>query len=940
MCKKKIGCLSLFILSIFFMNTALWGGTARAADTGNPEKQAVTDPEGFPDRLAGVKITLPSGYDADENRHYPVLYLMPEDGISAWSKETVEALQETLDSDAAMDMILVQPLFGPAREAEPDVEEDGPAREAEPVAEEDGSAGEAEPDVEEDGSAGEAEPGIAVEEKVTENAMTDASETEMNYSGGSPAQAVDMDVRTAMRELVAWMDESYRTVADPGGRAVGGVADGAYLAALLAYTDPDGKILASPDLFGMVGCVSGNFAGEDNFWLPRYGSVRDMLQHGPLTNGIAMKYYSFVSSASEDPNAYEEDGANDLIAYLITRGAAYAGQYYGYYGNADNTVLDLTIPHGENDAAFRKDAVRRMAEGFTRRMQWRLAEGSLTLSTQAAAAGTDPVEAVCTVRMRPFFSLFYPEGKAEVTVKVSFGEEKPFLESASGNESTLVYDEVSDTLMLTEETWTNEEAPFLLPDRIWAAQGSAVSGDDSAPAEAEADSSAQQDETQIRLTCEFLGAQMELAQVPLVQIRTPGDAPEDRFVELMGEWKFQPQPMVKPGNVPSAEDAADWESTVPCLGWWDERTSKESDMRAFAGYVWYVREFEVPEDFPREEMYQLPLGAFDETDIVFVNGEMVGSTGLDASTWRHLEDTWDRQRVYTVPEEVLSFGGTNVIQVLAHNESGDGGWYTGHPGLYTQAAYEKWFPDSNSDNGSFYSVTIPSACKAKALKTGEETEEESFLIYLPQGYDDPENQEKRYPTAYLFHQLNSTSHSYVLDGVDQLLDEAIAAGELQDVIVVVPDSAPESWWMFGWDDMVTEEILPYVDANYRTIADADHRFTAGASMGGHGAWHIALEHPDLFSGMISYYGAINMGAHPLMKEQEMSAGEISHYTQFFICGNRDLYEFGIPAIELDHLLRENEVPHYFALDEGGHDSATYLPHFVESFAYQMEKMGE
>ena len=46
-----------------------------------------------------------------------------------------------------------------------------------------------------------------------------------------------------------------------------------------------------------------------------------------------------------------------------------------------------------------------------------------------------------------------------------------------------------------------------------------------------------------------------------------------------------------------------------------------------------------------------------------------------------------------------------------------------------------------------------------------------------------------------------------------------------------------------------------MDEHYRTIDDARYRFTAGASMGGHGSYYIGLTNPNLFSGMISFFGA-------------------------------------------------------------------------------------
>ncbi|MBQ1491344.1 MAG: esterase family protein, partial [Blautia sp.] len=244
---------------------------------------------------------------------------------------------------------------------------------------------------------------------------------------------------------------------------------------------------------------------------------------------------------------------------------------------------------------------------------------------------------------------------------------------------------------------------------------------------------------------------------------------------------------------------------------------------------------------------------------------------------------------------------------------------------------------ANTEEGDvrFVTETIPSVYKAIATGSSEDTEEEEFLVYLPKSYDETENAQKLYPVVYLFHQLNSSPHSYVMDHIDQILDKGIEEGTIPEVIVVIPDSAPESWWMGGWDQMVVKEILPYVEEKYRAYGDREHRFTAGASMGGHGSYYIGLSHPDIFGGMISFYGAINMGADPLSMAERMEGEVLSSFKYYFICGNRDLYKFGIPAIQLDRLLREQGIDHFFELGEGAHDSSFYLPYFVDAFGYML-----
>ena len=61
------------------------------------------------------------------------------------------------------------------------------------------------------------------------------------------------------------------------------------------------------------------------------------------------------------------------------------------------------------------------------------------------------------------------------------------------------------------------------------------------------------------------------------------------------------------------------------------------NMTDYIGYGWHVKEFEIPSDFPEGEYY-VPMGYFDETDICFINGKIIGSTGLNETTWKHEAD--------------------------------------------------------------------------------------------------------------------------------------------------------------------------------------------------------------------------------------------------------------------------------------------------------------
>ncbi|HHW00346.1 MAG TPA: hypothetical protein GXX36_12410 [Clostridiaceae bacterium] len=213
----------------------------------------------------------------------------------------------------------------------------------------------------------------------------------------------------------------------------------------------------------------------------------------------------------------------------------------------------------------------------------------------------------------------------------------------------------------------------------------------------------------------------------------------------------------------------------------------------------------------------------------------------------------------------------------------------------------------------------------------------TFRVYLPEGYFESN---KRYPTVYLLHQFQSDSSSYALDKVDQILDQAIAEGSVKEMIVIMPDSSGMSWWVnqpgSPWQDMVTDELVPAVDSRYRTIPDARYRGIAGVSMGGFGAYVIGIQHPNIFTSIASFMGALSytqQGQNPINLVKSLSPEALNRFAHYIVCGNLDGYRFDVPAIQLDHYLREVNVPHYFEIGDGAHDSAFYTRYVAQSFEY-------
>jgi S-formylglutathione hydrolase FrmB len=136
----------------------------------------------------------------------------------------------------------------------------------------------------------------------------------------------------------------------------------------------------------------------------------------------------------------------------------------------------------------------------------------------------------------------------------------------------------------------------------------------------------------------------------------------------------------------------------------------------------------------------------------------------------------------------------------------------------------------------------------------------SFSLYLPPGYG---SGSARYPVVYHLHGMGG-AHNNVnqLNTVSQSHEDAVTAGRIEPVIIVFPDGDTDSFWADSKDGTrriethVVREILPYVDANYRTRATRTQRAIQGFSMGGFGAAKFASKFPELFCASVVYDGAL------------------------------------------------------------------------------------
>ncbi len=132
-----------------------------------------------------------------------------------------------------------------------------------------------------------------------------------------------------------------------------------------------------------------------------------------------------------------------------------------------------------------------------------------------------------------------------------------------------------------------------------------------------------------------------------------------------------------------------------------------------------------------------------------------------------------------------------------------------------------------------------------------------YNIYLPPGYLDPGNT-NRYPVIYWLHGRGCS------EGNDQFpvstVDAAIRSNTIPPLIFVYASGGGMSFYSDSFDGRwmaettIIKELIPHIDATYRTIPNRKGRAIQGMSMGGFGALKLALKYPEFFSSVVAFAG--------------------------------------------------------------------------------------
>jgi enterochelin esterase-like enzyme len=124
-----------------------------------------------------------------------------------------------------------------------------------------------------------------------------------------------------------------------------------------------------------------------------------------------------------------------------------------------------------------------------------------------------------------------------------------------------------------------------------------------------------------------------------------------------------------------------------------------------------------------------------------------------------------------------------------------------------------------------------------------------YRVYLPPDYA---SGSQAYPVLYMLHGVGGNFTEWTTDHLPEAVDDLIQRGLIQPMVVVMPDASGRTYWAnwpdngLHWADYLAVDVVREIDSHFRTLPGPATRAVGGLSMGGLGALHTALHHPDVF----------------------------------------------------------------------------------------------
>jgi S-formylglutathione hydrolase FrmB len=187
----------------------------------------------------------------------------------------------------------------------------------------------------------------------------------------------------------------------------------------------------------------------------------------------------------------------------------------------------------------------------------------------------------------------------------------------------------------------------------------------------------------------------------------------------------------------------------------------------------------------------------------------------------------------------------------------------------------------------FTPVSLPSGCRIEfnSFDSQKIGTAERYSIFLPPSYS--KDVARTYPVIYFLHGLNNDETSWTMERYGQIqntLEQMMVSGKIPELIMVHP-RGESSFYCNSidgsrkYEDLIVDELISYMEKNYRAAKGRENRAIAGTSMGGYGALKIAMKYPDRYAAVVAQSPILFPGVNPLELSEDAKA---SRFYAFFV----------------------------------------------------------
>lgn len=191
----------------------------------------------------------------------------------------------------------------------------------------------------------------------------------------------------------------------------------------------------------------------------------------------------------------------------------------------------------------------------------------------------------------------------------------------------------------------------------------------------------------------------------------------------------------------------------------------------------------------------------------------------------------------------------------------------------------------------------------------------TMVVYTPPGY----SKDQKYPVLYLLHGAGDDQTGWTTKGAAHtILDNLYAEKKIEPMIVVMPNgfaqAAGSTDRRGAFRDDLLQNIIPYIDSHYPTLAERDARALAGLSMGAGQSLTIGLANTDKFAWIGAFSGGGLRSAESFLADPE-SPKKLN--LLWLSSGDSDRVKTSLAG--LHSALDEKKIPHTFHIEAGGHE---------------------